>query len=174
MTTCEEPVMNYELIIDIYRKELYVVPSSLHPAEYKAGDFAFKTYPVITGRNSHLGTKEREGDQRTPRGDYYICTINEQSQFTLFFGISYPDVKDALWGFENEIITQEQKEKILRASALKERPPWDTPLGGEVGIHGGGIDRDGTRGCIGMRDEDVLDLKQFIKTGMPVGIICSD
>lgn len=157
-----------KLIIDIVKKELHVVSEHTHNPE---GRGIIKTYPIIAGRNSHLGAKEREGDQRTPRGDYYICTINERSQFTLFFGISYPDVKDAMKGFEDGIISPVQKDEILAAAALKQRPPWNTPLGGEVGIHGGGIDRDGTRGCIGMQDADVLDLRKFVKLGMEVQLI---
>ena len=156
-----------KLIIDIAKKELYVV--SEH-SENPDGRRIVKSYPIIAGRNSHLGSKKREGDQRTPRGDYYICTINEQSQFTLFFGISYPGVRDALWGFEKGMLSQVQKDEIQSAVTRKGRPPWNTPLGGEVGIHGGGIDRDGTRGCIGMRDADVLDLKKYVQLGMEVHI----
>ncbi len=159
-----------KLIIDITKKELHVVSVNNQSPDNKG---IIKTYPIIAGRNSHLGTKEREGDQRTPRGDYYICTINEQSQFTLFFGISYPDINDALRGFESGLLSQVQRDEILEAVSGKERPPWNTPLGGEVGIHGGGIDRDGTRGCIGMYDADVLDLKNYVQLGTEVQLVYS-
>ena len=54
---------------------------------------------------------------------------------------------------------------IIHANEKRIRPPWNTPLGGEIGIHGGGINRDGTRGCIGMRDEDVIELGEYVGIG---------
>ena len=128
-------------------------------------------YPVICGRRSHEGSKEIEGDEKTPRGHYYICTINKKSEFTLFFGISYPGAEDARRGLERGLIGEQQYGDIVDAISKGKRPPWNTPLGGEVGIHGGGIDRDGTRGCIGMRDEDVMSLKRYVFSGMPVDIV---
>lgn len=127
-------------------------------------------YPVIAGRNSHEGSKEKEGDQRTPRGTYYICTINEKSQFTLFFGISYPGPEDARKALNENRISEEQYGDIIAACSENRRPLWNTALGGQVGIHGGGIDRDGTRGCIGMKDDDVRELFPFVFMGMPVVI----
>lgn len=129
------------------------------------------SFPVIYGRNSHLGTKEREGDQRTPRGKYYVCTINGKSWFTLFFGLSYPGREDAHNAHGEGRIALEALEEIIGCIDKMKRPPWDTPLGGQIGIHGGGIDRDGTRGCIGMKDEDVLKLAEYVKMGTPVVIL---
>ena len=149
-----------KIVIDIALKQLTVYNSRS----------VLKTYPVITGRNSHLGHKEKEGDQRTPRGDYYVCTINEKSKFTLFFGLSYPNTEDAKGAFLRGVIDEKQRDGIISAITKEARPPWNTPMGGEIGIHGGGIGRDGTRGCIGMRDEDVLDLRRFVEMGMTVEI----
>jgi len=129
-----------------------------------------REWEIIAGRASAEGPKRREGDARTPRGDYYICTINESSDFTIFYGISYPGPRDGFEGLQHEVITPEEYSRILEAAGQKKRPPWNTSLGGEVGIHGGGIDRDGTRGCIAMRDEDVLALKEYVYIGMPVSI----
>jgi murein L,D-transpeptidase YafK len=128
-------------------------------------------FPVICGRKSHEGHKLMEGDERTPRGDYYICTINEKSKFTVFYGISYPNVEDGQRGLREALISKQEMDAIGTALKDRKRPPWDTRLGGEVGIHGGGIDRDGTRGCIGMRDQDALELRRYISLGTPVNIV---
>jgi len=130
--------------------------------EYGADWAEAERFPIICGRNSFEGTKMREGDQRTPRGEYYICYINDKSKFTLFFGLSYPNKEDAQRGLEANLIDEKDFGRISSAIDKKERPPWNTPLGGEVGIHGGGIDRDGTRGCIALKDEDVLILGKYI------------
>lgn len=125
-------------------------------------------FPVISGRNSFLGTKDSEGDQKTPRGEYYVCTINHRSQFYIFFGISYPGPDDAKKAMDKGKINRDEFERIMDAISRGKRPPWDTALGGEIGIHGGGIDRDGTRGCIGMLDEDCLALREYIRLGTRV------
>ena len=44
---------------------------------------------------SPKGNKLRDGDGRTPEGNYYICTKNPKSKFTLFMGICYPNHIDA-------------------------------------------------------------------------------
>ncbi len=125
-------------------------------------------YPVIVGRRTSLGHKNFQGDCRTPRGVYRVCTLNRQSRFTLFFGLSYPGPGDAREALRQGIISGEEFESIIQAHRACRRPPWDTPLGGEIGIHGGGIEREGTRGCVGMRDEDVLELARYVKMGTPV------
>lgn len=152
---------SYKILINIMKGRLRVVDES---------GISVAVFPVICGRHSSRGKKRFEGDQRTPRGSYYVCTINPESKFTLFFGISYPNLKDAREALDRREISFEQFEKIKEAVEKNLRPPWNTPLGGEIGIHGGGIDRDGTRGCIGMRDEDVLKLKQYVVRGTPVEI----
>jgi len=149
----------YSLQIEIQGKSLKVIDVNGRVAE---------EFPVICGRKSHEGHKLQEGDERTPRGLYYICTINEKSQFTVFFGISYPGSEDALRGLQEGMISPQEYEAITSAEGERKRPPWDSKLGGEVGIHGGGIDRDGTRGCIGMRDQDALALRKYLSLGMPV------
>nr|WP_243036234.1 L,D-transpeptidase [Clostridium sp. AM51-4] len=48
-------------------------------------------------------------------------------------------------------------------------PPWDTPLGGAIEIHGNQGDR-GTAGCIAMTN-DVMDiLWSYCAVGVPVTI----
>ena len=37
-----------------------------------------------------VGDKEKEGDGKTPEGDYYVCMRNESSRFHLSLGVSYP------------------------------------------------------------------------------------
>jgi len=142
--------------IDLSGRKLYLLDDNNN---------VIKIFPIIFGRNSHLGNKEREGDQCTPRGEFYICTRNEESKFKLFLGISYPTKDDAKRGYNKGLIGMEQMHDIIHANEKRIRPPWNTPLGGEIGIHGGGIDRDGTRGCIGMRDEDVIELGEYVGIG---------
>ncbi len=120
--------------------------------------------------------KTREGDGKTPEGRYTVCTRNERSKYTLFLGLNYPSVLDAQQAFRQSIITQEQLKAICHAHVNGLRPPWDTPLGGQIGIHGGGVEEDGvlsdnTAGCIALRDDDIKLLWNYAETGTPVIIL---
>ncbi len=104
------------------------------------------------------GHKQREGDFRTPEGDYYVCTRNEKSKYHLALGLSYPNPSDADAALERTDITSEQRAAVLSAHEQGRRPPWDTNLGGFIMIHGGGAASDWTAGCIAMENEDIETL----------------
>lgn len=120
--------------------------------------------------SSPEGDKGKEGDSKTPEGSYYICTRNASSKFTLFLGLSYPNTEDAERGLKENLITREIYEDIKTAEELKQCPPWNTPLGGEVGIHGGGNTRDWTFGCIALSDENIHIIWEHAPLKTPVEI----
>jgi len=128
-----------------------------------------RKYRVVLGANGS-GGKEREGDKRTPEGTFYICTRNDTSRFHKFMGLSYPAPSDAARGLKEKMITRSEHDAIVKAHEAKSCPPWKTALGGEVGIHGGGIDRDWTLGCIALTNEAVDELWAALKMGDPVVI----
>lgn len=117
-----------------------------------------------------VGDKFREGDLRTPEGEYFVCSRNVQSRFHLFAGISYPGPKDARRGVESGRISARLGREIEETAAKKVRPPWKTPLGGEIGIHGNGSSSDWTLGCIAVDDEDIERLWFFLQIGTKVVI----
>jgi len=127
-------------------------------------------YRIGLGRNPE-GCKEREGDRRTPEGTYFICTRNARSRFHLFLGISYPGPRDADRGLGGDMVTSEQRRAILEAARDGRQPPWDTPLGGEVGIHGGGGGWDWTLGCIALDNSAIEHLWDMLRIGDPVVIV---
>ncbi len=116
------------------------------------------------------GNKIREGDGRTPVGQYYICTKNPQSRFTLFLGISYPNIEDANRGLKNGLINEEEYNKIKKSIEKRKRPDWSTQLGGKIGIHGKGSSFDWTAGCISLNDADIQTLWDLVELGTPVVI----
>lgn len=145
-----------------------VVEKAAHRLTLYDGEKAVKVYRVITGRMP--GDKVREGDRRTPEGDFYICYKNPNSKYTLSLGLSYPDIAHARRGLAAGIITRQQHDAIVKAIEGGGMPDWYTPLGGEVMLHGGGIDRSGTAGCVGMNDEDIGELFNALPLGTPVQI----
>jgi Uncharacterized protein conserved in bacteria len=137
--------------------------------EFWQDDTRKKSFKISLGF-SPRGKKVRDGDGRTPEGRYYICTKNEQSKFTLFLGLSYPNTDDAAKGLAGGLITSDEYEKIASAIAAGKRPDWETALGGKIGIHGMGTSRDWTAGCVAMEDEDIKWLWDHTEIGDTVDI----
>jgi murein L,D-transpeptidase YafK len=136
---------------------------------YADGGRVVLALPVAFGRQSE-GTKEREGDERTPEGEYYVCFKNPRSRFHLSLGLSYPNPDDARRGLEQGLITQADFHEIAAAHAARRVPPWKTPLGGEIFIHGGMQGGGGTAGCIALSDEAIEALFPQVELGTPVVI----
>ena len=109
------------------------------------------------GRNP-VGRKLAEGDGRTPEGRYYIRLVKEDGKYGRSLGLSYPSIHDALLAQAQRRIDQRTCRSILLAHKEQRRPPWGTPLGGEIYLREGGSDRDWTEGCIALdsKDMDVL------------------
>lgn len=126
-------------------------------------------FKIGIGRNPQ-GKKETEGDNKTPEGDYYICYINSQTKYTYFLGISYPNIEDAQNALNKNIINKSEYEKIKSAVENKRQPPWNTPLGGAVGMHGGGSKYNWTYGCVALSNEDINILKKYAPLKTPVEI----
>lgn len=123
---------------------------------------------------SPVGHKYAEGDGRTPEGRYYVCTKNANSKFFLSLGISYPNLSDAQIALEDQRITSQQFDAISTAQRQMRRPPWDTPLGGFVMIHGEhpeGRMGDWTAGCIALSNTSMEKLFSLAEIGDLVEIL---
>ena len=153
------PVDSAHVVITKTRRELVL---------YSAGSEVCK-YRIGLGLRP-AGDKMREGDGCTPEGEFYVCNHNTESKYKLSLGLSYPSAEDAARGLAAGLITQEQCDAIVRANAARGIPPWDTPLGGEICIHGGGARRDWTKGCIALDDADICELFELVPDGTPVTI----
>jgi hypothetical protein len=116
------------------------------------------------------GDKQRQGDGRTPEGDFYVCVKNDKSRFYLSLGLSYPNRPAAERGLRDRLITRRQHDRIVRAIDDKRCPPWNTRLGGEIFIHGGGNASDWTWGCVALENADVKELFDSVSAGTPVRI----
>jgi murein L,D-transpeptidase YafK len=101
------------------------------------------------------GHKEREGDGRTPEGNYSIDARNPRSRFHLSLRVSYPDADD--------------RERAARLGV---------PPGGDIYIHGkpngwrkhlvGHPRRDWTTGCIAVSDPEMREIWSRVPTGARV------
>lgn len=119
---------------------------------------------------SPSGDKKVMGDGKTPEGEFFICVKNPASQFYKSLGISYPAPKHAEQALLQGTISPDDFQNIVRAFERKSAPPWNTPLGGAIFIHGGGGHTDWTKGCIAVGNTAMDELFQVIAVGTPVEI----
>src|SRR5215213_2656856 len=144
-----------------------VVKKSERTLEIFDGDKLLKTYKIVLGFAPE-GDKEQEGDGKTPLGEFYVFTKNEQSRFYLSLGLSYPSIDDAARGLKENLISPEEHAAIVKAVNEKRMPPQNTRLGGEIYIHGGGIEKDWTWGCVALKNEEMKELFDVVPTGAKV------
>lgn len=130
-----------------------------------------KGYRVVLG-SAPMFHKLREGDGRTPEGEYYVCSRNPDSRHHRSMGLSYPNTEDADAALQSGLISRREYRAIEDAIRHLRRPPWKTPLGGEIMIHGGGTAAgDWTEGCIALDDTDAAELHVALPLGTPVTIV---
>lgn len=117
-----------------------------------------------------VNDKVKEGDRRTPEGNFYIFTKNDHSAYYLSLGLSYPNIEDAQRGLRAGLIDRDQYDQIIAAIRSKSVPPQNTALGGEIYIHGNGSRSDWTWGCVALDDNDVRELFDAVPVRTPVVI----
>ncbi|MCL5286921.1 MAG: L,D-transpeptidase family protein [Acidobacteria bacterium] len=120
------------------------------------GEEVLRTYKVALGTEP-VGPKTRQGDHRTPEGNYILDFRNANSQFYKSIHITYPNAAD-------------------RAQARKRR----VSPGGSIMIHGlpngwakiGKMHllRDWTDGCIAVTNEEMDEIWKLVRDGTPIEI----
>lgn len=129
------------------------------------------------GRESR-GHKVARGDLRTPEGLYRIAGPLERNRFHGFMPIDYPSLADADAALADGRITPSEHARIADAHARGVQPPVDTPLGGDIGLHGEGArwagdsqHLDWTYGCVAVTDADLDFIAERIEVGVEVEIL---
>lgn len=134
-----------------------------------AGDRLLERFPIGLGPRP-AGDKSREGDGATPEGEYTVCVKNPQSRYHLSVGLDYPNADDADRALAEGRIGEAEHRRIVEALTRGRCPPWDTPLGGEIYVHGHGAGADWTLGCVALDDADMERLYDAVRIGTPVTI----
>jgi murein L,D-transpeptidase YafK len=118
------------------------------------GNKILKSYRVALGGHP-VGAKTREGDERTPEGDYLLDWHNPDSDYYKSIHISYPNAKD-----------------MAHARRLR------VPPGGDLFIHGqpndfagdGKEPGDWTAGCIAVTNAEMDEIWRAVADGTPIVI----
>jgi murein L,D-transpeptidase YafK len=134
-----------------------VVYKSLRILELRKKGKILKTYSVSLGTQP-IGTKEYEGDRRTPEGIYFINGKNPSSDYYKNLGISYPNNKD-----------RKHARQLGKAT------------GGDVKIHGLRNDmtwlgkchrfKDWTHGCIAVTNGEMEEIYNAVEMKTTIEIL---
>jgi L,D-peptidoglycan transpeptidase YkuD (ErfK/YbiS/YcfS/YnhG family) len=154
-----------------------LVDTKAHKIEVKRGEQTLETLNGIAIGRKGAGLKAHRGDDITPYGNYRIGWVGEKSNFRKFFGLTYPSTQDAKIALKRGVISQSDYYSIAAAEQYNQIPPQNTPLGGQIGIHGlgAGDERvhqafDWTHGCIALTNNQIDQLSQWLDTGTVVKI----
>lgn len=128
--------------------------------------------------SSGAGLKFRRGDNKTPLGVFRVGWINDHSRFKKFIGLDYPNLDYAEQALREHRIDRLTYERIRAAWISGRTPPQDTPLGGQIGIHGIGFGDPSvhsaginwTSGCVALDNRQIDALRPWVRVGMRVEI----
>lgn len=120
------------------------------------GGVAIRSFDIALGIRP-VGDKEKEGDFKTPEGNYLLDARNPDSEYFLAIHVSYPDSLD-------------------RAEARRK----GVDPGGAIMIHGQPNDptrseayyrtQDWTNGCIAVSNSDMIDIWLMTADNTPIEI----
>lgn len=116
------------------KKARLLVVKAQRRLELWVGKRMVKAYRIQLGIVPH-GAKVRQGDRKTPEGDYFVCA-HSKSSYYLALWISYPNLADARRGLAEGRIGPGEMEEVAGALAAARCPPQRTKLGGDLLIHG--------------------------------------
>jgi len=138
--SARQPATVDRVLVDKSDRRLYLM----------RGDEVWRSYAIGLGF-APSGPKKRQGDGRTPEGDYVLDWRNPQSNYFLSIHISYPNGADQ-----------------ARARGLGASP------GGDIFIHGE-LDplrrkRDWTLGCIAVTNQAMMEIWTYVSDGTPITI----
>jgi murein L,D-transpeptidase YafK len=129
---------------------------------------------IAIGSNGATWNK-RQGDEKTPLGDFRITDVRQSDRFVVFIAIDYPNLDHAQRALQDKRISSDTYSAVKNAFALGKPPPQQTPLGGHIGIHGLGSGDpevhssfNWTNGCIAVTNEQLGELLSWVHPGTRV------
>jgi len=124
----------------------------------KAGQVV-REYRVNLGDNPY-GHKERQGDERTPEGDYVLDWRNPNSLYHRSIHISYPNAED-------QSLAQSKGVDPGGMVMIHGRPNYiDSPR-----ILAEYDNRDWTNGCIAVKNAEMDEIWRAVRDGTPIRIL---
>jgi murein L,D-transpeptidase YafK len=142
------------------RADKVVVKKSQRKLELHNNGRVIREYRIALG-GSPDGHKFREGDQRTPIGDYSLNWRNPNSNFYKSIHISYPNERDKLvsrtlgYSSPGGLIMIHGLPNYVKSEALRQQY----------------IGRDWTQGCIAVQNHEIDEIWSMVRDGTPIKIL---
>ena len=119
----------------------------------------YRSYRIALGDNPR-GHKMREGDERTPEGDYILDWRNPRSSYHKSIHVSYPNARDKAFA---RALGENPGGMIM----IHGRPNWLTSPAVAREYDG----RDWTDGCIAVTNPEMDEIWRLVKDGTPISIL---
>jgi murein L,D-transpeptidase YafK len=155
------------LLVDTVNNKLLVM----------AGTEIVSTYEGIAIGRYGAAHDRMQGDHRTPVGRFRVAWVSDDSPFHRFLGLDFPDLETAQRAYTDQRITAADWQAIRRAHQAGKIPPQNTPLGGQIGLHGIGAGSpevhgryNWTNGCVALGNDEIDELLQWVQVGTRVDI----
>ncbi|MGI9238202.1 MAG: L,D-transpeptidase family protein [Woeseiaceae bacterium] len=154
------------------------LPVTLLPAAIEAGEFpiadkvliekaarklhlladgkVFRTFKIALGIRP-VGDKKKEGDFKTPEGEYLLDSRNQNSDFFLSIHVSYPSQSDR---------SEAQQRGVDPGGAIMIHGQPNEPTRSETYYR----TRDWTNGCIAVSNSDMIDIWLMTGENTPIEI----
>ena len=117
---------------------------------------AFRTFNIALGIRPE-GDKQREGDFRTPEGEYRLDMRNPNSEYFLSIRVSYPDAND---------IRDARSKGVDPGGAIMIHGQPNMPSRSEAFYR----TQDWTNGCIAVSNSDMIDIWLMTSEDTPIEI----
>lgn len=137
----------------------------------RAADDGPACFSVALGGDP-VGDKRVRGDERTPEGWFRVTHRNPASRFHRSLGLDYPTARHADRALAEGRIDVATRDRIVAADQPGRMPARDTPLGGDIYLHGGGdAPAWWTDGCVAVTDAHIDWLFAAVAPGDAVLIL---
>ncbi len=141
------------------KRRLYVIDSQV----------LVRDYPIGLGSRPK-GDKEKNGDGKTPEGEFTIYLKSPYGQPARSLVLNYPGKAQAERGFFAGILTPMEFRDIVQAYQSGMAAPSAAKLGEPISILSGGAHQDWTDGSIALYNSDMEELFKIASVGTPVTI----
>ena len=121
------------------------------------GGKPFRTFDIALGMRP-IGSKQEEGDLKTPEGRYLLDVRNPNSDYFLSIHISYPNPVD---------VRSARSRGVAPGGAIMIHGQPNTPSRSE----GYYRSQDWTEGCIAVSNSDMIDIWLMTENDTPVEIL---
>jgi hypothetical protein len=159
------PLAEPWILVNLQRMSLHLLDGEIKVKSYDIGRGAGPTGRIgVTGMG-------------TPTGDFVISKklrrenmLDRGSRFLMF---EYPRAEDVERALEGGMIDSNDFDRLSEAIFAGREPPYDTPLGGPLGIQGNYFffhSRNFTDGSVALANGDINELYNYVFPGMRVVI----